>query len=54
MKLAPLLRRSATADPMIVNDEPADLRHLWDELRAAAQSEAERQEIDALFSRSMP
>lgn len=29
-------------------------RALWDQLRAAATSTSEREEIDAIFSRQMP
>ena len=54
MKLAALLRRSGTADDRTDNDETAALRRDWDHLRETAQSEAERTEIDAFFSRVMP
>ena len=54
MKLATLLRRSAAAEPTTDFDEPAALRRAWDQMRGAAWSEAERHEIDAMFSRVMP
>ena len=54
MKLATLLRRSAAAEPTAGLDESAALRRTWDQLRGNASSEAERHEIDALFSRVMP
>ena len=54
MKLATLLRRSGTADEFAENDETTALRREWDHLRASAESEAERTEIDAFFSRVMP
>lgn len=31
-----------------------ETRVLWDELRTAATTESEREEIDAIFSRQMP
>ncbi len=54
MKLATLLRRSAAAEPTTDLDETAALRRTWDQLRGNATSDAERHEIDALFSRVMP
>lgn len=31
-----------------------ETRALWDELRSAARTESEREEIDAIFSRQVP
>lgn len=64
MKLATLLRRSGTAEESTDHDfdtaapsgerDNAALRREWDHLRGSAESEAERTEIDAFFSRVMP
>ncbi len=54
MNLAPLRRRSATADVLSEYDDLVAMRREWDLLRAAAWSAAERDEIDTMFSRSMP
>ncbi len=64
MKLATLLRRSGTAEEFTdtyntgasrsESDDSTALRREWDQLRGSAGSEAERKEIDAVFSRVMP
>jgi hypothetical protein len=35
-------------------DSVDEMQQLWDRLRADAVSQADREEIDAVFSRSMP
>lgn len=60
MRLATLLRRSGTtedtADDQLAAPKHDDdvLRREWDHLRQAAETDAERTEIDAFFSRVMP
>lgn len=45
-------RKAPTTTP--ATTAAAETRRLWDELRAGAISDRDREEIDAVFSRQMP